>query len=64
MWGANAQMMEMIKLEQGLKVVKKSLSATNAVANATNIMALVVISIHIRGMDKGYTCPFVSRMES
>ena len=24
----------------------------------------VVISIHIRGMDKGYTCPFVSRMES
>ena len=64
MWGANAQMMEMIKLEQGLKVVKKSLSATNAVANATNIMALVVISIHIRGMDKGYTCLFVSRMES
>ena len=24
----------------------------------------VVISVHIRGMDKGYSCPLVSRMES
>ena len=40
------------------------LGTTLVSTNQPYVRSIVVISIHIRGMDKGYSCPFVSRMES